>query len=262
MSVITLDNQIVHYEVLGRGRPIIFLHGWIGSWRYWVPTMQAISVQYRAYALDLWGYGDSSKKTDKYGLEAQVELIDQFMEYLGISKTALVGHGLGGLIGMSFALRFPQYVDRLLLTGLPVHAEHINARFRSSTIPELSEWLFGRLPNMDEVLAEASKTDLQALLLSLDGLHDFDVLENVKNLTSPFLMVYGQNDIVIEPPDQGVLEGLPENSHTVIFDQSGHLPMLEESSKFNRLLSDFLNLGSGESPKQLQLKEEWKRRIR
>ena len=54
MSVVTLDGEIIHYEVLGRGRPIIFLHGWVGSWRYWVPTMQAASINFRAYAMDLW----------------------------------------------------------------------------------------------------------------------------------------------------------------------------------------------------------------
>ena len=41
MSVVLLDQQVVHYEVLGRGRPLIFLHGWVGSWRYWIPVMQA-----------------------------------------------------------------------------------------------------------------------------------------------------------------------------------------------------------------------------
>jgi len=45
-------------------------------------------------------------------------------------------------------------------------------------------------------------------------------------------------------------------------ENSGHFPMLDESSSFNRLLTDFLTLGSGESPRQLQLKEEWKRRVR
>ena len=61
MSVIILQDEIVHYEVLGRGRPVVFLHGWVGSWRYWIPAMQAASISYRTYALDLWGFGDSAK---------------------------------------------------------------------------------------------------------------------------------------------------------------------------------------------------------
>jgi pimeloyl-ACP methyl ester carboxylesterase len=55
---------------------------------------------------------------------------------------------------------------------------------------------------------------------------------------------------------------LPEQAHQITFDSSGHFPMLDETSKFNRLLVDFLSLSSGASPRQLQLKEEWKRRVR
>ncbi|HEX9028502.1 MAG TPA: alpha/beta fold hydrolase, partial [Anaerolineales bacterium] len=61
MSVIVIQDQIVHYEILGRGRPLIFLHGWVGSWRYWIPSMQAASVSFRTYAVDLWGFGDTAK---------------------------------------------------------------------------------------------------------------------------------------------------------------------------------------------------------
>ena len=60
MSALIVEDEVVHYEVLGRGRPLIFVHGWLGSWRYWIPTMQALSSEYRTYALDLWGFGDSA----------------------------------------------------------------------------------------------------------------------------------------------------------------------------------------------------------
>jgi len=55
---------------------------------------------------------------------------------------------------------------------------------------------------------------------------------------------------------------LPDHMHHIVFNQSGHFPMLDQANKFNRLMNDFLSLSSGESPQQLQLKEEWKRRIR
>jgi pimeloyl-ACP methyl ester carboxylesterase len=75
-------------------------------------------------------------------------------------------------------------------------------------------------------------------------------------------LVHGQNDPVVEMPTSEQLANLPENVHTMIFEQSGHFPMLDETNKFNRLVSDFLALDSGESPRRLQLKEEWKRRVR
>src|SRR5512146_440812 len=102
MSAILLDEKIVHYEVLGRGKPILFLHGWVGSWRYWIPAMQAASMAFRTYALDLWGFGDSSKNPELYSLEQQSQLIERFMDQMGMVRVALVGHGLGAVAGMMF----------------------------------------------------------------------------------------------------------------------------------------------------------------
>ncbi len=120
MSAITIDNDLVHYEVLGRGRPVILLHGWLSSWRYWIPTMQQLSMKYRTYALDLWGYGDSGKDPDRLSLDAQVELLGNFMEKLGITKAAFVGHSLGGAVMVRYALKHPDRVARLLAISAPV----------------------------------------------------------------------------------------------------------------------------------------------
>ena len=70
MSITTVGNHLIHYEVLGRGKPLIFIHGWLGSWRYWWPSMQAMSSQYRSFAFDLWGFGDSSKAPEQYTIDA------------------------------------------------------------------------------------------------------------------------------------------------------------------------------------------------
>jgi pimeloyl-ACP methyl ester carboxylesterase len=262
MSIVTLESEIIHYEVLGRGRPCFFLHGWVGSWRYWVPTMQAVSIQYRAYALDFWGFGDSAKRPEKYSIDAQVSLLDDFMQHLGISKIALVGHGLGAVVGLSFALHYPQYVDRLLLNSLPLGFYNINPRLRSTTIEELVDWLLGKVPSADAARVEAPKVDSLAIAASLDSLQKVNTLEIVAQIKTPCLLVYGQNDQVVQQPSVEIMDEMPEQLHTILFDQSGHFPMLEEPNKYNRLLYDFLTLASGESPRQLQLKEEWKRRIR
>lgn len=262
MSVVTLDGEIIHYEVLGRGRPLIFLHGWVGSWRYWVPTMQAASILYRAYAMDLWGFGDSAKRPQKYGLATQVALLNQFMEELGIAKIALIGHGLGAVVALSFAAQYPQYVDRLMVTSLPLGLGSINPRLRSSAVVELAEWLLGRLPGADAARSEAPKADPQSVITSIDGLQGMNTLDIARSLPTPCLMVYGLNDQAIQHPLSDTLAELPDQTHYITFEQSGHFPMLDDPTKYNRLLNDFLSLGQGESPRQLQLKEEWKRRVR
>ena len=137
MSAILLDSSIVHYEVLGRGRPVIFLHGWVGSWRYWISAMQITSTSYRAYALDLWGFGDTNHNTLNYSLEQQANLLNRFLNEMGIGKIALVGHGLGALVGMTFATRFPQSVDRMMAVSCPLDHQAVNARLKTATPAEL-----------------------------------------------------------------------------------------------------------------------------
>ena len=47
MSGVLVDGRLIHYESLGRGKPIVFLHGWLGSWRYWVPVMENLALEYK-----------------------------------------------------------------------------------------------------------------------------------------------------------------------------------------------------------------------
>jgi pimeloyl-ACP methyl ester carboxylesterase len=262
MSVVLLDQQVVHYEVLGRGRPLIFLHGWVGSWRYWIPVMQAASVSYRAYAIDLWGFGDSAKQSEKYTLNQQVQLIDSFLYEMGIGRVALVGHGLGAVVATLYALRNPDIVDRVMAVGYPLDETRVNPRMRNMLPADLADWLLGRSALTEPVRIDAPKTDPQAISASLSAMSVSEVQQASRNLRTSCLLVNGQNDQAVTPPDLDSMLTLPEQTHAVTFEGSGHFPMLDEGSKFNRLLIDFLSLPSGESPRQLQLKEEWKRRVR
>lgn len=260
MSAIILDQDIVHYEVLGRGRPIVFLHGWVGSWRYWIPVMQAASISFRAYALDLWGFGDSAKRSVRYSLDQQEYLLNGFLDQMGIGRVALVGHGLGALVALNYAMRHADVVDRVMAVSLPLEEAMLNNRLRSGLPTDLADWLLSRTPAADSVRSDAPKTDTLALQASFGSLTG--VMSLLERLTSACLLVHGQNDPAVEQPRLDQLGLLPEQTHAVSFDQSGHFPMLDEGSRFNRLMADFLALPSGESPRQLQLKEEWKRRVR
>lgn len=120
MSAITIGGDIVHYEVLGRGRPVVLVHGWMGSWRYWIPIMQQLHLKYRVYALDLFGYGDSAKNPARYTIEEQVNLMSEFMSQLGLSKAALIGHGLGAQVIAEFANQNREMVPRLLIASAPL----------------------------------------------------------------------------------------------------------------------------------------------
>ncbi len=262
MSILIVDQQIVHYEVLGRGRPIIFLHGWVGSWRYWIPVMQAASVAYRAYAFDFWGFGDTAKNQRRYSVDGQRKLLDGFLNEMGIARVALVGHGLGAVVAMQYALQHPEIVDRVMAVSCPLGETGVNPRLRSTAPADLVEWLLAKSPLTEPVRGEAPKADAQAITGSLVGLGLPEYVGAIKEMPTSCLLVNGQSDPAINPPDPDCLASLNGQTHAVLFEQSGHFPMLDEGNKFNRLLVDFLSLPSGDSPRQLQMKEEWKRRVR
>lgn len=260
MSAILLDSSIVHYEVLGRGRPVIFLHGWVGSWRYWIASMQVASTSFRAYALDLWGFGDTAHTVVNYSLENQVSLIDRFLMEMGIGKIALVGHGLGGLVGMAFATRFPQSVDRLMAVSTPLDYAAVHTRLRTASPSELIDWLANRSSEATAALVDAPKADFQAIAASMVGLQSNNIFTTFRSTNIPCLLVYGDKDPAITTPDEEF--SLSTMTHQIELEGSGHFPMIDETSKFNRLLTDFLALDSGLSPRELQMKEEWRRRVR
>lgn len=262
MSATIIAGEIIHYEVLGRGKPVIFLHSWVGSWRYWISCMQSASISFRAYALDLWGYGDTAKNPAHYSLEEQVMLVEQFLEKLGIGKVALVGHGLGGIVALLTAAQHPDIVDRMMVIAAPLARETINPRLSTGSPADLADWLLGQDPASEAARWEACKADPQAARIALAQLPQPNLHNLNSHLATPCLCVHGLNDQVVETPRQESLSGLPNHAHFVLLEQSGHYPMLEETSIFNRLLADFLNLGCGESPRLLQIKEEWKRRVR
>ena len=263
MSIVILEDQIVHYEVLGRGRPLIFLHGWVGSWRYWIPSMQSVSISYRTYALDLWGFGDTAKYEDNYTLERQVDLLDQFMDEMGIARIALVGHGLGAVVAALFAKKYSRrVVDRIMAISLPDKPEAINPRLKSTPPNDLAEWLAGRADGNEAVLSETIKADQKAIQIALTDLGSMPSFTIPELIRLPCLMVYGQNDPTLDGVLQPPAIGLQDHIHRIDFEGAGHFPMLDKPNTFNRLLADFLSLSPGASPGQLQIKEEWKRRVR
>jgi pimeloyl-ACP methyl ester carboxylesterase len=262
MSAIILDSSIVHYEALGRGRPIVFLHDWVGSWRYWISAMQVASTSFRAYALDLFGFGDTSRNPLRYSLEKQSDLVNRFLEEMGIGKVALVGHGLGALVAFAFVRQWPRSVDRMMAINCPLEYNAVNARLRTAPMADLIDWLSSRTPESAQALADASKTDPQAVMASMAGLQVNNLFGAVLDLNVPCLLVYGANDPAIVIPSLEKADTYPMHIHQINLDGAGHFPMIDNPVQFHRLLTDFLVLDSGMSPRELQLKEEWKRRVR
>ena len=250
---ILIDGQIASYKAVGRGRPVIFLHSWIGSWRYWFPAMQFITKSFRAYGLDMWGFGESATNPERYTIEQQTDLLSRFLDEMRIGKIALIGHGLGALVGFDFCSRWPQSVDRMMAVNCPLSYDAINPRMRTSSLQDLIHWLVGKSSEEKAALADAINADPRAIHKSIDSFKSSSLFSKMRQTQVSCLLLHGGKDPAIQAPFEDTLQDLPHMMHHVVFDKSGHFPMIDEETRFNRLLIDFLLLDSGISPRELRL---------
>ena len=264
MSITTVGSQLVHYEVLGRGKPLIFIHGWLGSWRYWWPAMQAISPHCRTYAFDLWGFGDSSKYEAQYSLPAYVAMLKEFISRLSISTPViLVGHSLGAAVALKYTSEFSNDVDRLVTVALPVQGGNINSRLTNSDPDLILSRVLGKANSFSEVETEVRKTDQTAMNRLAGELSATNFASRLMECPRPVLMVFGEQDPIVQPPsgDYYHLQKPGNNRYYVGLSECNHFPMLQEKAKFNRLLIDFI-LAKEDALKDLSEKEFWTRRTR
>ncbi len=263
MSAVILESSLVHYEAMGRGRPMLFLHDWLGSWRYWVPTMLELSNGYRTYALDFWGFGDSDKVRSHYSVSGYVRQVDLFMEQMGIPSVPIIGHGLGGVVALRFAQQFPERISQIMLVNTPLSGASLSrplSTFGGGKNPA-SRILGRRLGAYEEVKLEADKTDDSAIVHTVRSFINEDLTLLLEDLETPTMLVYGAQDTLIQLPPSDILEDLEYfNAYVLLLEDAHHYPMLEETPKFNRLLLDFL-IHKNDWDK-IEIKEAWRRRMR
>lgn len=274
MSAIHLDNRLVHYEVFGRGQPIIFLHSWLGSWRYWVPTMDLVSDRYRAYALDFWGFGESERNRGKFTISEYVQMLAGFMDNMGIQRANLVGHGMGGMVAIRAAKEHPERFIRVMVIAAPIEGTILGETLKPGALsrligrsnptnvwarlvrnipvddPEVQQELYEDTESLSEVVVQK----VQQSILDTSLRKDLEALSAI-----PVLGVYGKRDTIVPPEHANqFLNGDSDRPHQLIeLPQANHFPFLEQSNNFNRLLLDFL-VSKG-TP--VEMKDEWRRRV-
>jgi len=272
VSAIHLDNRLVHYEVFGRGQPIIFLHSWLGSWRYWVPTMDLASERYRAYALDFWGYGESDRRGSQFTISSYVDMLNRFMEQMGIPQANLVGHGMGGMVAIRAAREKPERFTKVMTVCTPLYGSVLSSHVRPGTFSKLlglsqSTNVWAKLirsipiadPDVQKELYEDTEGISEAVLSSVqESLFDTDLRPALATLGVPLLAVYGGKDMIVTDEHAQFLNDPSDRpAQMITLPKANHFPFLEQSNTFSRLLLDFL-VSQG-SP--VEIKEEWRRRV-
>ncbi|MBN2548445.1 MAG: alpha/beta hydrolase [Anaerolineales bacterium] len=259
MSSFTTDQGIVHYEVYGRGRPVILLHGWLGSWGLWQETMAFLGRYYRTYALDFWGFGESGKKRESYNVQDFITLVDQFMEQLGIERAPLVGHSMGGTVSLSVAIQYPERVRKVVVVGSPIFGSSLSwllklfGRRLVANLVYQHLWglklgfrimapFYTRDPRWPDMMnRDLSSTTLESFLLSIASLRETDLRPRLNEITVPVMGVYGDKDIVVHPEQWKPLHDGVNQTRIERFTSSGHFPMLDDPQRFMNILQDFLD---------------------
>jgi len=259
VSSITTDQGILHYEVYGRGRPVILLHGWLGSWGLWRETMTYLGQSYRTYALDFWGFGESGRKRSTYKVQDFVSLVTQFMDQMGISSAPLVGHSMGGTVSLLAAIQSPERVQKVVIIGSPIVGSSLALALKLAGVPFNARALFTFFPLFRAVMRVASpficsdpgfpdlmdrdlsRTTLESFLISIATLRKTDLRPQLNQIQVPVMGMFGDADNIVHPQQwKPLLAGVP-HAQIERFPQAGHFIMLDEPPLFLDTLKKFLD---------------------
>ncbi|MEZ4471722.1 MAG: alpha/beta hydrolase [bacterium] len=272
------DTAITYVELNPEGkRTLVFIHG-LGSYlKFWRAQLDTFAGKgYRVIAVDLPGYGKSSKPaTFPYTMVAQADAVRALVQHLGLEKPTLVGHSMGGQIALTYAIRWPAEPGALVLTA-PAGFEKFSARekawFKSVVTsagiraadehaiwgsvrrgnfarwqPDLA-WLIeerARVAGTDEFAAYA-----YANVKSIHGLLDTDFTrDSLWRIQVPTLILHGDQDRLIPNPfmhggeTREIMEvgrrGI-KDAKLVTLHGCGHTVQLDCPIEYNAALSAFL----------------------
>jgi pimeloyl-ACP methyl ester carboxylesterase len=259
MSSIVTDQGMVHYETYGTGSPVILLHGWIGSWGLWQPTMEALGSQYRCYALDFWGFGESGKKRDSYAVGDFMELVRQFMDALGISRAPLIGHSMGGTTSLGTTMRYPDRISKVCVIGSPIVGNSLSIFLQLAGVPWIGS-MVRRLPALLKlgirvaaplitrdpkwhamVSRDISATTAESFFSSIGSLRRTDLRPRLGEIRVPTMGLYGGRDVIVHPRQYEPLRRGVPHARIEIMPKSGHFPMLDEPERYLEIVKSFLD---------------------
>lgn len=266
---VEFDGLKVHYDEVGAGPALIFIHGGgpgSSGLSNFSRNMAAFAGRYRVIAIDLPGYGQSTKRKitePLWGYYAKV--LAGFIDALGLGKAHLVGNSLGGASALKTALDFPEKVDRLVLMG-PGGGYSLFDKQPSDGIRSLVTFYTPPGPSMERlkqflsylVYDPSSVTD-DLLQQRLDRAMDPETAEfmplrvgpnmapiedlwreRLDRLPHETLIVWGREDRV-NPLDQSLIlmRQIP-NARLLVMPKCGHWAQWEKADEFNRTVAVFL----------------------
>jgi 3-oxoadipate enol-lactonase len=257
------NGSELNYTVRGEGHPVILIHGIAASlfdWRFLIPELA--DNEYRAYAMDLLGHGESPKPDDPeaYHFEALSRQLADWISSLDLNEPVnLIGHSLGGAFGLDYAARHPGLVKSLILVDpyyrIKQLSPFLRAANRRPAIAEkalrmVPEWIVTAVMSWDvKPMNELSKQ--VRLQIAEDykraAPHIMQITHTVPDLgpeatkiKSRTLVVWGENDLTLNTASFPALRKQIPNATDHVIPSCGHQPHLVKPGVFNRIVLDFL----------------------
>ena len=263
----TKDGIDLHYEEVGEGTPILFIHEFGGNHQSWEPQLRFFSRRYRCITYAARGYPPSDVPTrlDQYSQDLAAEDALAVLDGLGIAKAHIVGLSMGGFCTVHFGLRFPQRALSLTIAGAGYGCEkEFEDYFRgvSREVADKFETLgaeafapiYGagasrvQFQNKDplgwqEFVARLATHDRVGAAMTMRGVQArrpsfWDLEEGLKKMMVPSLVVVGDEDDHCLQPGLYLKRTIPACGLS-IFPKTGHTLNLEEPAAFNALLAEF-----------------------
>lgn len=220
----------LHFVEKGRGKPLILLHGNGEDGSYFEHQIDCFSADYRVIALDTRGHGQSPRGEKPFTIVQFAEDLHDFMDENGIDQAVLLGFSDGGNIALTFALKYPDRVVRMIVDG---------ANLFPSGVKPLYQWpieIGYRIAKHFAKKSEKAKQNAEMLGLMVNEPH-IDPVE-LARLTMPVLVVAGTKDMIKDKHTRLIYKSLPNARLSII--EGDHFVANKNAAAFNKEVSEFL----------------------
>ena len=240
----------LNIEEYGSGEPIIFIHGVGGSSQYWYYQREYLKNFMRVILVDLPGHGQTEGEGCKTIEEAR-DAVRNAITSMGIKKTYIVGHSMGGGIAMSLALSYPELVKGLVLvcTGaklrvLPAILDQILKDKEATVRMIMMDYAFSKkapLKMKENGFKDMMKSSAETIYLGFSACHQFSVMGSLDKLSLPALIIAGKDDLLTPPSFSEYLHKEIKGSELVLIEDAGHMVMIEQPNEVNQAIEKFIS---------------------
>lgn len=220
----------LHFVEQGGGKPLILLHGNGEDGSYFKHQINCFSADYRVIAIDTRGHGQSSRGEKPFTIVQFAEDLHDFMDEKGIAKAILLGFSDGGNIALTFALKYPERVDRMIVDG---------ANLFPRGVKPLYQWpieIGYRIAKLFAKKSDKAKQNAEMLGLMVNEPH-IDPVE-LTRLTMPVLVVAGTKDMIKESHTRLIHKSLPNAQLAIL--EGDHFVANKNAEAFNKAVEEFL----------------------